>query len=252
MTNIACCIRDEELLAELPKLLEREGLDCEFFRSEAMLVRALRHRGGVDLVLIDVAADPLADESLFSWLSCRSGEVVPVVVLSSQWSAEQVVGALNAGADDCIVRPFDNAELVARMKAVLRRSGASNVSRTRIEVADIVLDKNDGTLIDRGTTVDLAPREFTLAWLFFSNPGARLSRQAISLAVWGLDKDIANRAIEQHVYKLRKKINLCSARGVTIRAAYAQGYRLELSDGCAKGRYGATAHIGAPGEQAFM
>ncbi|NRF68445.1 response regulator transcription factor [Aquincola sp. S2] len=225
--NIACCIRNEFLAAELPELLVRHGLDYELFRHEIALMRALRHRGGIDLVIVDVGNDSAMEAGVLSWLRSRIGETVPVLLLSSRWDAQRVADALEAGADDCIARPFDHQELIARVKAVLRRSGASDAGRTRAEVAGFVLDKRAGTLMDRGVPVTLTPREFALAWLLFSNAGARLSREAISLAIWGADKDIAGRAIEQHVYKLRRKIGLSPERGVVIRTTYAQGYRLE-------------------------
>lgn len=228
--NIACCIRDSLLGARLADMLVREGLDYELFKHESALMRVLRHRGGIDLVLIDIGHDPAVEESVLSWLSCRSGEAVPVVLIGSHWSAQRVAMALEAGADDCIAKPFDGVELLARVKAVLRRCGGNRAACTRVELAGFVLDRTAGTLVNQGVPVVLTPREFALAWLFFSNPGMRLAREAISLAIWGTDKDIANRTIEQHVYKLRKKIKLGGARGVTIRTTYGQGYRLELCD----------------------
>jgi DNA-binding response OmpR family regulator len=226
--NIACCIRDPFLGSELPELLVREGLDYELFRHESALMRALRHRGAIDLALIEMGPDATAEESVLSWLHCRFGETVPVILLSSRWTADRVAVALGAGADDCMSKPVETVELVARMKAVLRRSGGPSPQRARVELGGFVLDKNLGTLADRGVAVDLTPREFALAWLFFVNPGMRLTRESISAAVWGLDKDIAGRTIEQHIYKLRKKIGLDESRGVSLRTAYGQGYRLEV------------------------
>lgn len=227
--NIALCIRDHFLGSQLAELLVREGYDYEAFKHESALTRVLRHRGGVDLALIDIGVEPAVEESVLSWLSCRAGDLLPVILISSHWSPQRVAMALDAGADDCIAKPFDSVELIARMKAVLRR-GASRSEHTRIEMAGFSLDKSHGILLDRGKPVALTPREFALAWLFFANPGARMTREAISLAVWGTEKDIASRTIEQHVYKLRKKINLTMARGVIIRTTYGQGYRLEVCE----------------------
>jgi DNA-binding response OmpR family regulator len=228
--NIALCIRDVFLGSQLADLLVREGYDYELFKHESALMRVLRHRGGVDLVLIDIGLEPAVEESVLSWLSCRSGEVLPVVLVSSHWNAQRVAMALEAGADDCIAKPFDNVELLARLKAVLRRAGSARSENGRIDLSGFTLDKRHGLLLDRGKPVTLTPREFALAWMFFSNPGASMARESISLAIWGTEKDIASRTIEQHVYKLRKKIKLCAARGVMIRTTYGQGYRLELCE----------------------
>lgn len=229
--NIACCTHDQLLSSDLEDLLSRHGYACESFRDETSLTRALRHRGGIDLVLIDVGFDPQSVDNLLSWLHCRVGESAPVILLSTRWGSCEIASALDAGADDCVARPFDKTELVARVKALLRRRGVAGADRTRIEMAGFVLDKNAVTMSDRNSLIELTPREFALAWLLFSNAGNRLSREAISLAIWGTDKEIAGRAIEQHIYKLRKKAGLSPARGVAIRTAYAQGYRLELCEG---------------------
>jgi len=228
--NIACCTRDNFLASQLGELIAKEGFDCEHFKHEAALMRMLRHRGGIDLVIIDLGHDPAIEESVYSWLGCRSGEPMPVMLIAPHWHAQRVAAALDMGADDCVARPFDGIELIARMKAVLRRSGAASSAPERIERAGFVLLKNDGLMLDGGKPLELTPREFSLAWLLFANPGQRLSREAISLAIWGTDKDIANRTIEQHVYKLRKKIGLTAGRGVMIRTTYGQGYRLEMCD----------------------
>jgi DNA-binding response OmpR family regulator len=229
MTTIACCTRDALLGAQIGDMLQAQGLRHELFPNESALMRMLRHRGGMGLVLIDLGREMATEESVLSWLACRAAaEAVPVMLLSSHWSGHRIASALDAGADDCVAKPVDRVELMARIKAVLRRSRAAQPGVTRITLGDFELDQGDGTLTDRGVQIDLTPREFALAWLFFANRGVRLAREAISLAIWGSDKDIAGRTIEQHVYKLRKKIGLSPARGVVIHTTYGQGYRLDL------------------------
>jgi len=86
-----------------------------------------------------------------------------------------------------------------------------------------------------------------MAWLLFSNLGHYLTRKTISVAIWGVAEEIAGRTIEQHVYKLRKKLGLGTERGVTIRTAYARGYRLELcseTQTAARSATALTAHDG--------
>ena len=77
--------------------------------------------------------------------------------------------------------------------------------------------------------MDLTAREFAMAWLFFSNPNACLSRETISLCVWGAGAEVTARTMEQHVYKLRKKLRLDGHHGVTLRTCYALGYKLEVT-----------------------
>jgi DNA-binding response OmpR family regulator len=234
-------MRDSALRAHVAGLLALGGLRCEPFADEASLTRALRHRGDIDLVLMDLGHTPDLEASVLAWLACRGAEdSVPVILVGSHWSSLRVALALETGADDCIAKPLEQAELLARVKAVLRRSSRARLARTRIELAGFTLDRSRGTLHDRETPVRLTPREFSLAWLFFSNPDVRMPRDAIGLALWGAGKDTANRTIEQHVYQLRRKLPLNEGRGVRIRTTYGSGYRLEL---CAQRNLGPATEV---------
>lgn len=224
--NIACCFCDTKIFRRVQDILGKAGFDCEQFLSEVSLLRTLRRRS-FDLILIESDGESPAEERIFSWLNCRTGESTPVVLLSASHSADRVAFALNAGADDFIATSFDAVELVARVKAVMRRYKHHDEHRT-LTLAGFTLDLDARRLLDRGVAIDLTPREFTMAWLLFSSVGFYLSRETISVAVWGVDSEIANRTIEQHIYKLRKKLKLSAGRGVQIRTAYTQGYRLEL------------------------
>lgn len=224
--NIACFIQDGAVFLHVQSVLARAGFNCERFLSEISLLRTMRRRS-FDLILVDTGTDQPVEERVFSWLSCRNGERTPVVLLSSAHSADHVAIALGAGADEFIARPFDPVELIARLHAVLRRCNHDSV-RPAIELRGFSLNREVCRLLDRGTPIDLTPREFAMAWLLFSSPGIYLSRATISFAIWGVDSEIAGRTIEQHIYKLRKKLQLCAERGAMIRTAYTQGYRLEL------------------------
>lgn len=180
-----------------------------------------------DLICFDLGNELSDNDAFFSWLNCRSGDKTPIVVFSATRSAEMAATALDAGADDFIVRPFEAVEAVARLNAILRRSGRAEVRRT-IERAGFKLDREAETFHDRGALVDLTPREFLMAWLFFSTPGVYISRESLSIAIWGVGSEITTRTIEQHVYKLRKKLQLGPERGAVLRTAYTQGYRLEI------------------------
>jgi DNA-binding response OmpR family regulator len=136
---------------------------------------------------------------------------------------------LNCGADDFIVRPFEPIEFIARVHALLRRTKRRRANPT-IELAGFSLERDAAKLSFRGAAMELTPREFSIAWLLFSAPGIYISRETISLTIWNADSEIAGRTIEQHIYKLRKKLQLGPERGVILRTAYNQGYRLEVTD----------------------
>lgn len=224
--NIACYISDEKMAEHIPAILARAGIGSECFASEILLLRTLRRRS-FDLILVEPGSKATNEEGVFSWLNCRTGESTPVVLMSSMHNAERVALALNAGADDFISNSLDPIELVARINAVMRRCKRQDVHRT-ISLEGFLLDRDSRQILDRGVAVDLTSREFTMAWLMFSSVGFYLSRDTISAVVWGVDSEIANRTLEQHIYKLRKKLKLGPKRGVTIDTAYSQGYRLQL------------------------
>jgi DNA-binding response OmpR family regulator len=224
--NIACYIRNDAFFENAKVILMRAGFECERFTSDTALLRVLRRRS-FDFLLIDIGGELRDSENIFSWLTLRSGDSMPVLVLSSVRQAEWVADTLNAGADDFLTRPFEPIELVARIQAILRRSDRSQVRRT-IELAGFSLEREANKFSYQAVPIELTPREFTMAWLFFSSPGIYISRETIGTAIWGMGSEIAGRTIEQHVYKLRKKLQLGQERGVMIRTAYNQGYRLEL------------------------
>lgn len=224
--KIACHILNNSVLQQVRSVLVQAGMECENFPSETLLVRGIR-REPFALILVDLHAESQDSESIFSWLNCRSGELTPVLILSPISRADFVATALNAGADDFIPRPFESVEMIARIHALLRRSG-KKPARRMIDLAGFSLDREACTFSYRGTPIELTPREFTMAWLLFSTPGVYISRETIGTAVWGTNSEIAGRTIEQHVYKLRKKLQAKGDAGVIIRTAYSQGYRLEI------------------------
>ena len=202
------------------------GAECVHFSSEVVLFRALL-RQKFDLIFIDLDVEPTPDDAIVSWLNCRSGNDTPVLAMSPIRDAHMTALVLNAGADDLLVRPFEPVELLARANALVRRSNPRSVRR-RIELAGFSLDRESSKFSYLGTPIMLTSREFGLAWMFFSSPGVYISRETIGMSLWSSDSEVAGRTIEQHVYKLRKKLQLGTERGVSIRNAYGQGYRLEL------------------------
>lgn len=226
--KIACHIRNNSVLQQVRTVLVQAGMECENFPSETLLMRGIR-RQPFGLILVDLHAEAQDSENIFSWLNCRSGDLTPVLILSAIRRADFVATALNAGADDFMPRPFESVEMIARIHALLRRSG-KKPARRMLELAGFSLDREACTFSYRGTPIELTPREFTMAWLLFSTPGVYISRETIGTAVWGTNSEIAGRTIEQHVYKLRKKLQAAGERGVIIRTAYSQGYRLEIRD----------------------
>lgn len=224
--NIACYTRSDTVSDRIQAALKQAGFECERLLPDLSLLRSIR-RQTYDLILIEVSEQMHERDSIFSWMSCRFGESTPVIMMANIPCAELAALALDSGADDFISMPAESIELVARVHAVLRRTSRRNIRR-KIELCGFTIDHDARTFAYQGNAIELTPREFTMAWLFFSKPGVYTSRETIGNAIWGVDSEIAGRTIEQHVYKLRKKLQLGPERGLIIRTAYSQGYRLEL------------------------
>jgi DNA-binding response OmpR family regulator len=224
--NIACLIRNPSVLNLVCATLKQSGFVCTTHPSETVLFRALRQQSP-DLILVDFAAEPDVNDGILSWLNCRSEDQTPVLCLSAVPSAHFTALVLNYGADDVLISPFEPVELTARVHALVRRNNRGNTRRT-IELAGFSLDRETSRLAYCDKAIEVTPREFSMAWLFFSSPGVFISRETIGASIWSTSSTVAGRTIEQHVYKLRKKLQLNAERGIVIRTAYNQGYRLEL------------------------
>jgi DNA-binding response OmpR family regulator len=223
--KIACYIRNASVFEQVRTALVRVGWTPTLFDSETMLLRTIK-RQAFDFILIDLPDPTQTENSIFSWLGIRSGDRIPSMILSPHRQAEHVAYALDCGADDYLHRPFEPVELIARIRAVVRRSTPQQNRRT-IEYAGFLLDRDAGTLRYHGTPISLTPREFSMAWLFFSSPGTYISRETLSTVIWSAGSEVAGRTIEQHVYKLRKKLIIDGRQVLVIRTAYSQGYRLD-------------------------
>lgn len=225
MTTIGCYIRNDVVYTRIKTMLGQAGFEYERFTSENALLRMVGRRA-FDAMIIDIGTNMADAEWFFSWLNCRSGDHTPVLAISAANNPEFAALALDSGADDFLHAQFEPLEAMARLRAAIRRC-APRVSGRSISLEGFVLDRETSKIVYAGQPIELTPREFIMAWLFFSSPGIYISRTTIGSTIWSADGEIAGRTIEQHVYKLRKKLQLGAERGVTIRTAYSQGYRLE-------------------------
>lgn len=222
--NIACYIRNPTVHDQVKSALVGAGFHTTRFDSEVTLLRTLK-RQPFDFVIIDTGG-ATADDSIFLWLGMRSGDHTPTMILSPACGGGVAAHALDSGADDFLRRPFDAVELIARIHAVRRRC-APHKPRRMIEYAGFQLDRDAGRFAYQGGAISLTPREFSMAWLFFSSPGVYISRETLGSVIWSAGSEIAGRTIEQHVYKLRRKLQIDGRQVVVIRTAYNQGYRLD-------------------------
>ncbi|MCI8947416.1 MAG: response regulator transcription factor [Lachnospiraceae bacterium] len=175
----------------------------------------------IALVMLDVMMPKLD-----GWQVCREIRAyskVPVIMLTAKSDERDELMGFELGVDEYITKPFSPKILVARVEAILRRSGQVNQSET-LEAGGIVLDKNAHQVTIDGRPVDLSYKEFELLTYFMENKGVALSREKILNHVWNYDYFGDARTIDTHVKKLRSKMG---EKGEVIRTVWGMGYKFE-------------------------
>ncbi|MBD9650884.1 response regulator transcription factor [Ensifer sp. ENS09] len=173
-----------------------------------------------DLVILDVMLPGLDGFEILRHLRARR-KTTPVLVLTARSEIEDRVGALDLGADDYLVKPFDFRELEARTRVLLRRRQGDPTNL--IECGDLVLDRNSRSVRVGNREVQLKRREITLLEVLATRPGRVFSKDELLDRLFGFDENVNPNAVELYVGRLRKKIEGSSVRIVTIRGL---GYQL--------------------------
>ncbi|MGJ7498460.1 response regulator [Variovorax sp. RT4R15] len=167
--------------------------------------------GDYDLTVLDLGLPRQDGMSLLKALRGRS-DSTPVLIATARDSVVHRIAALNEGADDYIVKPFDIDELVARMRAVLRRCAAA-ASSVRI-CGQLRLDTVSKRVSWQGELVALSAREFALLEVLMQRPGAVLSRKKLEESIYNWNDDLGSNAVEVHIHRLRRKLGVEVIRNV--------------------------------------
>ena len=210
-------------------------LSAQFRREEYQMLSAydgeealdMMRRSRPDIVVLDIMM-PKKD-GLMVCREIRKESNIPIIMLSAKAEEFDRLLGLELGADDYITKPFSPREVVARIKAVLRRlHDAGEVSRTTHLVAgNLDIDMNAYVVKLNGQTVPCTPKEIEILWTLASNPGMVFSREHLLQSIWGYDYLGDTRAVDSHIKRIRAK--LCSPEnGWDIRTVWGVGYRFEM------------------------
>lgn len=153
----------------------------------------------------------------------------PIIFITSRDSEDDIVSALNAGADDYLVKPIRQFEFLARVKANTKRSQTVAES-AKVETPPYSFNPDNEQVFINETPVELSSKEFELAMYLFSNAGRLLERKEILAAVWRQEADLNTRTVDTHVSVIRKKLAIGPENGWRLKSVYGHGYRLEQLD----------------------
>jgi DNA-binding response OmpR family regulator len=189
----------------------------------------LGRTGEPDLVILDRMLPGMEGLEVCQQLRA-AGSKVPILMLTALDTTEEKVEGLTVGADDYLSKPFAFDELLARMTALLRRAGDYRQAPDRLEVADLVLDRQDLKVQRGGRVVELTAKELVLLELLMRAPGRVLSRARILSAVWGASTDPLTNVVDVYIRRLRAKIDDGSPRPL-IRTVRGYGYKIDPEAG---------------------
>jgi len=212
-------IEDDVALGEgIHQALVREGYTVDWLQDGSSALHALLSET-FDAVVLDLGLPRMDGLEVLRRLR-DSGATVPVLILTARDATEDRIAGLDAGADDYLIKPFDLAELKARLRALLRRSAGR--ARVVIEHAGICLDSSTQHVSYHGQTVLLTPKEYQLLHELLSPPGRVMTRDQLMQLLYGWNEEAESNTLEVHIHHLRKKFS-----SELIRTIRGVGYLVE-------------------------
>ena len=228
MAKTVLIVEDDRNIADLLRLyLEKEGYTVVIAPDGMRGVEQFR-TVHPSLVLLDVMLP-----GLDGWGVCRAIRAesqTPIIMLTAKSETEDKVNGLKQGADDYITKPFEMKEVLARIEAVLRRSGIEpEKSRRRLEFDKLVIDMDAFELTVDGKKVPTPPKEMELIYHLASNPNRVYTRDQLLDEVWGFEYYGDSRTVDVHVKRLREKLDGVSDQW-TLKTVWGVGYKFEVKD----------------------
>ena len=219
-------VEDEAALLTLLRYnLDKEGFDVAEARDGE---EALLHMKELvpDAVLLDWMLPRVSGLELCRQIRRNPAwREVPIIMLTARGEESDRVRGLDSGADDYVTKPFSTSELVARLRAVIRRARPA-VSAEILRMGDLALDLSAHRVSRAGQSIHLGPTEFRLLRFFLERPGRVFSREQLLDAVWGRDAEVELRTVDVHIRRLRKALNEGGHKDL-VRTVRAAGYALD-------------------------
>ncbi|AZS43318.1 response regulator transcription factor [Microbacterium oleivorans] len=226
MTRVLIVEDEPDLADPLAYLLRREGFEVEIAEDGGLALDAFTSRGA-DIVLLDLMLPGMPGTEVCRVI--RSTSKVPIIMLTAKDSEVDIVVGLELGADDYITKPYSSRELLARMRAVLRRSESDelDVDERIIEGGRVSLDIDRHTVSVDGKEISMPLKEFELLELLMRNAGRVLTRGQLIDRVWGSDYFGDTKTLDVHIKRIRSRIEKSPSDPVMLLTVRGLGYRFE-------------------------
>jgi two-component system, OmpR family, response regulator RegX3 len=223
--RVAILEDDPDQLALLTRWLTNAGhLVHGFLQGNEVL--KLAGRESFDLYLLDWEVPDISGVDVLKWIRTNLSRTVPILFVTVRDTEDDIVFALNAGADDYVIKPARQQEMLARVGALLRRAYPEK-EQSKLVFPPYEFDTVAGTARVNGELIDLTPKEQELAVLMFRNIDRLMSRGHLQELIWGRSAELATRSVDTHISQVRKKLFLRGEHGYRISAIYNYGYRLK-------------------------
>lgn len=221
-------IEDEQILAiMLQDRLEGEGYRVTHKNSGLEGEKAARNQGPFDVILLDLMLPGKSGFEICRDLRAEKVET-PILILTARDQLTDKVVGLKFGADDYLTKPFETAELLARIEALIRRHqrcGFRNHDPEMVRFGNIIVNRQQVLISKSGQPVKLTARLYQLLWYFLDHPRKLLTREHLLDEVWGFDAEVATRTIDVHVAWLRRKLEIDPQRPRHFITIYGMGYK---------------------------
>jgi len=216
-------VDDEKNIVELIKFhLKKENYRViEAYKGKDAL--DLYRKEKPDLIILDVMLPDMGGFEVCKTI--RKESRVPIIMLTAKGEEIDKILGFELGADDYITKPFSPRELLARIKAVLKRTRTSNIDTNQIQVGPFKINVNKREIYKNDVLLELKPKEFDLLKLFITNPGRVFTRQYLLEQIWGYDYLGDTRTVDVHIRRLRQKIEDNDKNATYIKTVHGVGYK---------------------------
>lgn len=223
-TGKVLIVDDDENICEVINMyLKSSGYDTQIALN-GRSAREIYSEYKPDLVLLDVMIPYIDGIDVLKWI--RKQSETPVIMITAKGDTFDKVLALELGADDYIVKPFEPKELLARVKAVLRRYSVENIKDDVLKFGNISIDASSYKVIYKGEEIKMPPKEFELLYYLASNKNKVFTREQLLCEVWGYDYPGDSRTVDVHIKRLREKLS--ETKLWQIETVWGVGYKFEV------------------------